>query len=286
MKNEKRKRAVLPYEKLTFANDFLFCKIMEARPDLCREIVSLILGRRIKEVVNLRSQFAAKTTISGKGVRFDIIFEDDETAVYDVEMQTALRVNLPKRARYYQGMLDESAIEQGSDYEELPQSYIIFICTFDPFQRGRHLYTFENRCIEDLSIDLGDDARKVFLSTEGEQRDVSPTVMEFLDYLAGRAVNGELAKTLEIEVEKAKQMEEWREQYMQNNAFYMDARREGYRDGHEEGFEDGREEGREIGRKVGREEERSQLQNRVRELRRTGLGAEQILEELGLVTDN
>ena len=32
--------------------------------------------------------------------------------------------------------------------------YIIFICTFDPFSDGRHIYTFENRCLEDLSLAL------------------------------------------------------------------------------------------------------------------------------------
>ena len=78
----------IPYEKLTFASDFLFCKIMESRPDLCKELVELLLARPVREVRNIRSQFSAKDTIGGKGVRFDVIFYDEENVVYDMEMQT------------------------------------------------------------------------------------------------------------------------------------------------------------------------------------------------------
>ena len=30
----------------------------------------------------------------------------------------------------------------------MKQSFVIFVCTFDPFHIGRHVYTFENRCVE------------------------------------------------------------------------------------------------------------------------------------------
>lgn len=237
---------MIPYEKLTFANDFLFCKIMESRPDLCKELIFLLLGRKVKEIRNVRSQLTVKETIGGKGVRFDIVFEDDESTVYDFEMQTTDRPNLAKRTRYYQGMLDASSIEQGLDYEELQQSFIIFICTFDPFGAGRHLYSFENRCVEDLTLPLGDETKKVFLSTEGDQDDVSPAVREFLDYVAGRSVTGQLAESLDVEVQRAKEKEEWRAEYMMNNAVIMDARREGLIEGRAQGRVQGRTEGQSL----------------------------------------
>lgn len=224
-------KEMVPYEELTFASDFLFCKILESRPDLCKDLVELILNRKVKEVRNVRAQLSLKEAIGSKGVRFDIIFNDDENVIYDVEMQTTSARNLPKRTRYYQSMLDHSSIEKGLDYEELPQSYIIFICTFDPFDIGRHIYSFENRCAEETVIRLNDETKKVFLSTEGDKADVSPAIQEFLDYVAGRSVIGDLAEHLESEVIKAKKKEEWRVEYMENQAFYMDARREGRTEG-------------------------------------------------------
>ncbi len=57
-------------------------------------------------------------------------------------------------------------ISKGEDYDRLKKSFVIFICTFDPFGKGRHLYTFGNRCNEDVSLVLGDETSKVFLYKE------------------------------------------------------------------------------------------------------------------------
>ena len=43
--------------------------------------------------------------------------------------------NLPKRARYYRGMIDLNILEKGKDYNQLKKSYVIFICNYDPFSR-------------------------------------------------------------------------------------------------------------------------------------------------------
>jgi hypothetical protein len=51
-------------------------------------------------------------------------------------------------------MIDLNAIEKGADYSDLPQSFVIFICTFDTFGKGRWRYTFENMCREDKEISV------------------------------------------------------------------------------------------------------------------------------------
>ena len=59
---------------------------------------------------------------------------------------------------------------------------MIFICTFDPFRDSRHIYTFENRCRENLSLSLGDESIKIFLNTRGTLDDVDAEMKEFLAY--------------------------------------------------------------------------------------------------------
>ena len=71
----------------------------------------------------------------------------------------------------------------GKRCTRLKKSYIIFICTFDPFSDGRHIYTFENRCLEDLSLVLGDETTEIFLSTRGDKDDVDTEMQEFLTYI-------------------------------------------------------------------------------------------------------
>ena len=43
-------------------------------------------------------------------------------------------------------------------------SFVIFVCSFDLFGEGRHIYTFENRCIQNTELGLGDDTTKIILN--------------------------------------------------------------------------------------------------------------------------
>jgi len=74
------------YEELTFADDFMFCKVLQNNPELCREMTELFLGRRIGEIVTINKQKPVEITADGRGVRFDIYMEDEDNTVYNIEM--------------------------------------------------------------------------------------------------------------------------------------------------------------------------------------------------------
>lgn len=129
-------------------------------------------------------------------------------------MQVSQKSNFPKRMRYYQGMIDLNLIERGADYNDLRKSYIIFICPFDVFEKGLHKYTFENQCIEMPKLKLDDETRKIFLCAGGTADDVSDDMKDFLDWLIGKQGKSELVKALDNAVQKARNHEEWRLEYM------------------------------------------------------------------------
>lgn len=129
-------------------------------------------------------------------------------------MQVSQKSNFPKRMRYYQGMIDLNLIERGADYNDLRKSYIIFICPFDVFEKGLHKYTFENQCIEMPELKLDDETRKIFLCSGGTADDVSDDMKDFLDWLIGKRGKSELVKALDNAVQKARDHEEWRLEYM------------------------------------------------------------------------
>ena len=144
-----------------------------------------------------------------------------------------LKDNLPKRMRYYQGMIDLNILEKGENYKNLKKSFVIFICTFDLFGLGRHVYTFENRCIEDLELPLGDDTTKIILNTKGTLDDVSPEMKRLLDYVDGKGVSDTFTRDLEEAVQSARQNEKWRLDYMTLQMNYQEK--------YEQGIEQGRE---------------------------------------------
>ena len=158
------------YEELTFHDDFMFCKVLETHPDLCRKLLELALGRKLGDLVS----------------RFDIYVEDGNNTVYDVEMQNANRDSIAKRTRYSQAMIDLNLLERGKRYKDLDGSYIIFICRFNLFeQAGLHKYSFLNLCREDPGIELGDSTEKIFLCSTGNANDISEEMQSFLRYFLG-----------------------------------------------------------------------------------------------------
>lgn len=137
--------------------------------------------------------------------------------VYDIEIQTTNKKNLPRRVRYYQGLIDVNILEKGEDYKALRKSYVIFIATYDPFGKGRYVYTFENRCREDNSIALGDDAVKLVLNTKGTVGEINGELKALLRYMDGMEPDSEYTKDLNQAVTEVKADEEWRREFMVMN---------------------------------------------------------------------
>lgn len=113
------------YENLDFSNDFMFCKILTNRPDLCKELLEIILDIKIRKLECLNKQAPIEITSDGKGVRLDIYVEDDNNTIYDIEMQTTTPKDLPKRSRYYQGMIDLNLIERRPDFIKIKSIFTI-----------------------------------------------------------------------------------------------------------------------------------------------------------------
>ena len=229
------------YDELEFTDDFLFCNILMANEDLCIELVEMITGRKIKSIVKSEDQKSIRLTYDGKGVRLDVYFEDEDSVIYDIEMQTTQKYNLRKRSRYYQGMIDLNILSKGAAYNKLKETYIIFICTFDEFEDGRHIYSFESICRENPEIGLNDGTHNIFLCAGGDKDDCSEKMKDFLDYIAGRETHGKLSDRLRDEVIKSRKHEQWRLSYMLLEEKYKEKFDEGLKLGIEKGHAEERQ---------------------------------------------
>lgn len=130
-------------------------------------------------------------------------------------------------------MIDMGLLEEGADYDELNPSYIIFICPFEPFDKGRHIYTFRNVCLEDTSLELRDGATKIFLSSVGTANDVAPDVKRFLEYVNGILSNDAFVQEIDQEIKRVKKLEEERVRYMTYAMKMQEERKEGIKEGRE-----------------------------------------------------
>lgn len=97
--------------------------------------------------------------------------------------------------------MDLNILEKGGDYKNLKRSLVILVCTFDLFGLGRHIYTFENRCLQELGLALKDDAVKIILNTKGTADDVSSEMKRLLKFIDGSQAEDDFTRELATAVE-------------------------------------------------------------------------------------
>lgn len=232
------------WDELTFSNDFIFAKVM-LNPELCKGVLERLLSIRIDHIDYPEEQKTIDIAKDSKSVRLDVYVADEKGTVYNVEMQTTDTRNLPKRSRYYQSMIDLNSLEKGKNYAELPQSFVIFICKFDPFDKGLCRYTFVSVCKEDSSLALGDGTIILFFNSAGKMPDKKPDPdLEVLMKFIEDGTTGDVfTRKLEEEVEIVKQNQRWKVDYMTLTLMEQDKFMEGRAKGRAEGEARGKAQG-------------------------------------------
>ncbi len=239
-----KQRAMKNYEELRFSDDFMFGKVMEDK-ELCREVLECLLERPVGELRELQTQREFQYTVDGKPIRLDLYNEDSEGTVYDAEMEnlnhkTVESHQLPRRSRYYQAAIDIDHMDRGNSYRKLPESNVMFICTFDPFGYGLGRYTFTESCREKAELELNDGTRKIFFNCCYRGEELTEALRKLYDYVENGKVGNSLTERLESAVDQGRKNAVWRSQYMKERVIIQDAMDEGIELGFGQGIEQGK----------------------------------------------
>ena len=159
-------------QELTLKDNFMFGAVMSEEAN-CKRLLELILGFPIARI-EVSKERSITYHPEYKGVRLDVYAADENNTRYNVEMQAAAETSLGKRSRYYHSQIDMELLQSGSSYSDLPDSYVIFICDFDPFGERKYRYSFIPSCQECPSARLKDGSCTIFLNTRGENPDEIP----------------------------------------------------------------------------------------------------------------
>ena len=138
-------------------------------------------------------------------------------------------------------MLNMDALMKGQDYTLLKDSYIVFICTEDPFKDkketayGLPCYTFKNICEENNAVDLNDKSLKVIYNASAYGKAEDKRIREFLRFVHTQEPGeDDLNKRLSEHVAKIKENEEFRSEYAAMNLHDQDIIRTAKREASEE----------------------------------------------------
>ena len=246
------------YDELTIADDFIFGKVT-AEEAVSRALLEVLLQRPVGKLSGITTQKELHGSDEAKFIRMDLYVREDNS-VFDAEMQNRNKRSieslfLGKRARYYQSMIDTDFLSRGANYDKLPESTIIFICTFDPFGQGKWRYTFRNVCLESLGVArmncrdyseadkdetvgvednwlyLEDYATKIFYNCTYSGNEAPEGIQKFYDYVMKGVVSTKETAIIDDAVRRARLNEEWRSEYMKERLFLYDAKLDGREEG-------------------------------------------------------
>ncbi|MGI5097057.1 Rpn family recombination-promoting nuclease/putative transposase [Treponema socranskii] len=232
-------------EELTFTDDFMFGTVMKNKT-ICKGVIERLLHIKVGKIEYPSLQKTIAPFYESKGIRLDV-YVSEPKRIFDIEIQTSIPPSLPKRTRYYQSLMDVDNLLRGQSYAELKESYVIFICTQDPFGKGLPVYTFRNVCSEDDGIFLDDKSVKVFYNVGAYGKEDELELSALLEYLCERRATSGFTQHIDALVEKAKRNEKFRSVYMSLNIREDDLRMAGEKIGFERGVAAGIRRGRRDG---------------------------------------
>ena len=202
-----------PWNELKITDDYIFCKVMQ-NESICRQMLELLLNIKIDRLEYVHNQYAIAPDYGSHSIRLDV-YVRDSNKIYDIEIQTTDKHNLEKRVRYYQALMDIDQLERSMDYRHLKESYVIFICTFDPFNHDSLIYTVKQNFLERPDKSYDDNTRKVFYNLNAsELKREDSRLGTFLRYLITNDPEDVFTKQISKEVESVKHSTKWRKEYM------------------------------------------------------------------------
>ena len=229
MNEKKKKKNIYP-----FTHDIVFCYVLTSHPELAKELLELILGFEIDHVDVVDEQKVLNYTADNKSVRLDVYMKNDSD-VFDVEMQSFASNDLERRMRYYQATNACDDLKRGDDYNRLKNCYVIFICTYDPFEEGEAVYRFRMLEEEERTKRYDDGARNIVINATSKDERISPGLRNLLSYLRNGDPVDNLTNRIQNVVEEANQSSKQRSTIMtieeKMNLISRQSREEGRQEG-------------------------------------------------------
>lgn len=150
-------------------DDFL-TKCFEGNTECIELVLRIVLDMSDLNVLDVRTQVFVENLLN-RSVRLDVLATDSAGRKFNIEIQRADKGAGRKRARYNSSMMDANLLKKGEDFNNLPETYVVFITENDVMGKGIPLYQIERSILE--TGERFEDGTHI-LYVNGAYRDESP----------------------------------------------------------------------------------------------------------------
>ena len=160
-------------KELRLMDDDFFSEALDGKTEAVEYILNTVLERDDIKVKSTKAQVEYKSATK-RSIKLDIQAEDVHGRLMDIEIQRSDRGSGVRRARFHSSMIDRSLLSKGDDFEDLVDTYVIFITEKDKFGMGIPLYHIERKISEMDNALFGDGAHILYVN--GEYRNLEHPV--------------------------------------------------------------------------------------------------------------
>ena len=240
-------------KNLTILSDVLMRNVFKKRE--CTEyVLQIILNQRDLKIVDQVLQKDYKN-LQGRSAILDCVVRDTKGRQFNVEIQQESEGASPKRARYHSGLVDMNTLLPGQDFEELPETYIIFITRKDTLGYDLPIYHIRRR-IEETGEDFRDEAYLIYVNASRQEDTELGRLMHDFHCKDAREMYSEILAGRMKELKETQKGVDLMCREMEK--IYCEGEERGRTLGRAEGRAEGRVEGRAEGRVEGRVEGRAE----------------------------
>lgn len=151
-------------------DDDFMTKCFDGAVDCIELVLRIVLNKQDLKVADVRTQVFVENLLN-RSVRLDVLATDGFGKKYNIEVQRADKGAGKKRARYNSSMMDANILKKGEGFDNLPETYVVFITENDVIGKGQPLYQVE-RCILDTGELFEDGSHIIYVN--GAYRDDTP----------------------------------------------------------------------------------------------------------------
>ena len=165
-------------QKFCLMDDDFMSKCFENNLECTELVVHIVLNRDDLKIQQVHTQHQIKN-LQGRSIVLDIYAVDQNGKRYNIEIQRADRGAGAKRARYNSSLMDANITSPGDHYENLAETYVIFITEKDVLGKKEALYHID-RVIQETGEFFGDEAHILYVN--GEYQEDTPLGILMRDF--------------------------------------------------------------------------------------------------------
>ncbi len=155
--------------------DDTFFEVLMQDIDTCQELLRIVLEDDELIVEEVHPQESVKN-LQGRSVRLDAFCTLSSGKRCNVEVQKGRGIDHLKRVRYNASCITANITEPGTEFENVPDVYVVYISTFDVFKSGKTIYHVEKVVTETGEI-VSDGLHEIYVNTK---IDDGSTIAEYM----------------------------------------------------------------------------------------------------------